>query len=125
MRRAVRESDTVARIGGDEFAIIQTGIQGKDDVVALADRLIDVLSAPIVVEEQDLSVSSSIGIALGPRDDATGEGLLRKADAALYISKRSGRGRYTIHAGSRAATVTPLRRPAARAPKSRRVSWPG
>ena len=108
----------MARIGGDEFAIIQTGIDGKDDVVALAERLIGVLSAPMMVEEREMRVCSSIGIALGPRDDATGDGLLSKADAALYISKRSGRGRYTFHAGSCAATVTPPRRPASRAPKS-------
>jgi len=118
MRRSVRESDTVARIGGDEFAIIQTGIHGRDDVVALADRLIDVLSAPMVIEDRELRVGSSVGIALGPADDVTGEGLLRKADAALYVSKRSGRGRHTFHAESRPSPVTPLRLSASRAQKS-------
>jgi diguanylate cyclase (GGDEF)-like protein len=99
LRHAVRESDTVARLGGDEFAIIQTGIADERDALALAERLIDVLHTPMRVDGHALSIGVSIGIALGPRDGATGEALLRKADAALYRSKASGRGRFTFHSG--------------------------
>jgi diguanylate cyclase (GGDEF)-like protein len=97
MQRSVRETDTVARIGGDEFVIIQTDIETTADAGKVARRVLDAVSEPHFAEGADLSVGASIGIAQAPWDgDATDE-LLRKADLALYRSKEAGGSRINFY----------------------------
>jgi diguanylate cyclase (GGDEF)-like protein len=91
LRRAVRDSDTSARYGGDEFTILCEQITGEGDAIATAKRILETLSQGFEVEGQRLSISLSIGIALG---GAGGEdsprSLIRDADAAMYAAKKEG-----------------------------------
>lgn len=91
LKTCVAGNDTVARIGGDEFAIVQIGIAGSDDSVDLAQRLLDVLAKPYEIEGNQIIIGASIGIALAPRDESSGAPLLRLADIALYSAKTAGR----------------------------------
>jgi diguanylate cyclase (GGDEF)-like protein len=91
LRTCVTINDTVARIGGDEFAIVQIGIAGADDSGDLAQRLLNVLAQPYEIEGHQINISASIGIALAPRDESSGAPLLRLADIALYSAKAAGR----------------------------------
>nr|WP_314626681.1 EAL domain-containing protein [uncultured Noviherbaspirillum sp.] len=92
----IRPQDKIARLGGDEFTIIVESANGRDDVTALAERIIATLAEPFQVEEggQTHSVKASIGISLYPADGQDGDTLLRHADIAMYSVKSSGKGTY-------------------------------
>ena len=92
LRALVRPTDTVARTGGDEFTIVQRNVDGAEDTERLVQRLIDNLADPVSVDGYRLTVATSIGIALYPRDGADGRTLLKNADTALYRAKAEGRG---------------------------------
>ncbi len=93
LKQDLRLSDTLARMGGDEFTLVAP--VGKEDAshMALADRLRHLLSDPFVVEDNALYVSASIGISVYPRDGRDASELLRSADAAMYEAKRLGKNR--------------------------------
>jgi diguanylate cyclase (GGDEF)-like protein len=92
LRHALRASDTVARVGGDEFIVLQTGIAQSDDARLLASRLIRVVSAPYAVDGHTVHVGVSAGVALAPGDGEELDHLTSYADAALYRAKHAGRG---------------------------------
>jgi diguanylate cyclase (GGDEF)-like protein len=94
LRRCIREGDTVARLGGDEFAILQNGTDPAREAEALAKRIIEEISAPYVLGGHQVSVGTSIGIALAPGDGTDPDELLKAADLALYRSKTAGRGTF-------------------------------
>ena len=94
LRRIVREEDTVARMGGDEFAIVQLGAAQPGGATNLAQRLIDAISAPYEIDGQQIVVGTSVGIAVAPTDGDAVAALLKSADVALYRAKTDGRGRY-------------------------------
>lgn len=94
---AVREGDTVARMGGDEFTIILPDVGHVNEVSMVADRIMTVFSEPFRVEDRDLYISASIGITLYPLDDCDLEGLLKDADTAMYHAKDAGRNRYQFY----------------------------
>jgi diguanylate cyclase (GGDEF)-like protein/PAS domain S-box-containing protein len=87
----VREQDTVARIGGDEFAVVQDGVIDPVDANALALRLIDALSAPYDIDGHEVLVTPSVGIATTLSDGGSADELLNHADLALYRAKSLGR----------------------------------
>jgi len=93
----IRARDSVARIGGDEFVALITDMPEDEVVMELGQRLIDTISAPMVVEGHALRVSGSIGIAICPRDGSDYDVLLRKADTAMYQAKVCGRGTVRMH----------------------------
>ena len=95
---AVRADDTVARMGGDEFAIIQRGVHRPGEVELLCMRIVESLAQPFELANGQGFVGISIGVALAPQDGGDCIELIRKADIALYVAKRSGRGRYTFFA---------------------------
>jgi diguanylate cyclase (GGDEF)-like protein/PAS domain S-box-containing protein len=94
LRKCVRECDTVARVGGDEFAIIQAGIEAPPDATALACRICDAIRGPYEIDGHTVIIDSSIGISLAPNDSVDPDTLMKNADMALYRAKAEGRGIY-------------------------------
>ncbi|KAA2238185.1 putative bifunctional diguanylate cyclase/phosphodiesterase [Salinarimonas soli] len=94
--RLLRGADTLARFGGDEFAVIQTQVRSRVDAESLARRILDELTHPFELGEAPVSVGVSIGVALAPEHGLDREGLMRLADTALYQSKSEGRNRYSF-----------------------------
>jgi diguanylate cyclase (GGDEF)-like protein len=89
-----RQSDTVARMGGDEFAIVQVALEEAADATTLAERVISSISEPFEIDGHHVVVGTSVGIAIGPNDGTDPDQLLRNADLALYRAKGEGRGVY-------------------------------
>ena len=94
LKGELRMEDTVARLGGDEFAIIQTGLNSADEPSALARRILRTVNKPFRVDGVDYELGISIGIASCPLNSRSSSDLMKKADAALYQAKRSGRARF-------------------------------
>jgi diguanylate cyclase (GGDEF)-like protein len=94
LRTLVRETDTIARMGGDEFAILQVGVAQPADAGAIALRVIEVVSEPYDIDGQQVIVGTSVGIAIGPNDGVNPDQLMRNADLALYRAKGDGRGAF-------------------------------
>ena len=93
LRASLRENDTLARMGGDEFTVIIEDFSSQDDVEITAKRILDNFNAPIFLDNQELYVSVSIGISFFP-EDANSPGMLMKhADTAMYSAKNNGRKR--------------------------------
>jgi diguanylate cyclase (GGDEF)-like protein len=94
LRANTRVTDTVARFGGDEFAIVASGIRDSTDAAILADKLIEALAAPFSIQGNDIHAAASIGIAAYGPDAPDAETLLSRADLALYRAKSEGGGGY-------------------------------
>jgi diguanylate cyclase len=92
----LRGADTLARFGGDEFAIIQTGVRNVNDAEALARRVLDDLTTPFAIAGTFVTVGCSIGVAMAPQNGRERETLMRLADTALYQAKNEGRNRYSF-----------------------------
>ena len=92
LRRLVREGETVARMGGDEFAIVQLQVAQPSDATALAQRVIDGVSEPYEIDGHQVVVGASVGISVSVTDGPSPDLLLRNADLALYRAKSGGRG---------------------------------
>lgn len=92
LRECVRETDIVARTGGDEFAVVQRGEVQPDGSSRLARRIIEVLTQPFDVDGHAVHIGTSVGVAMAPIDGEDSETLLRHADLALYRAKSDGRG---------------------------------
>ena len=91
LRSVTRPDDMVARLGGDEFVVVQTGVKDKDQAEDFARRLASAATAPIMLKEQSIVATLSVGIALAPTDGTNSERLLKSADLALYKAKAEGR----------------------------------
>lgn len=96
LRRCVRENDTVARLSGDEFAVLYE-LKSPDEWRLLAKRILRTFAKPFSVDAGDLAISTSIGVALFPASGGDYETLLKHADAAMYHAKQSGRNRYCLY----------------------------
>jgi diguanylate cyclase (GGDEF)-like protein len=101
----VRESDTLARIGGDEFAVVQSDATGRAGAVMLAERMLAALAAPIPIDGHAVRISASIGIGLFPDHATTAEQLHQIADQALYRAKAAGPARFQVWEPSLAALM--------------------
>ncbi|MGI9332041.1 MAG: bifunctional diguanylate cyclase/phosphodiesterase [Gammaproteobacteria bacterium] len=87
----------VARLGGDEFTITLSRVESRADASVIAQRVLSALSEPLIVMQQDVVTTPSIGIALFPEDGEDIEELLRHADAAMYAAKRAGKNRFRFY----------------------------
>jgi diguanylate cyclase (GGDEF)-like protein len=96
LRTAIRKEDTVARIGGDEFVILMAEIRNAENAAGIASKVLAALRVPFVIEEHELSVSASCGIAISPADGTEAPVLLQRADTALYQCKADGGGGYRL-----------------------------
>ena len=105
MKACVREADTAARMGGDEFTILLNDLQSPSDAVTTAYRVLHSLERPIQTSCGEVSISASIGIALSDQPDITAEGILESADQAMYEAKRAGKRQAFIirHTGNKTA----------------------
>jgi diguanylate cyclase (GGDEF)-like protein/PAS domain S-box-containing protein len=117
MRNTLRDTDTVARFGGDEYMILLEDLRELSDAAALAEKLCELVSQPIDVNGQEMCLTTSIGISITPEDSSDAEQLIRFADTAMYRAKEMGRNNYQFftpdmnaHAGRRLQLENNLRK---------------
>jgi len=98
MKSVLREADTLARIGGDEFVAVLADLKQPQDCEQMLARLLRAVADPVAVGQAILNVSASIGVTVYPQDDADADAdqLLRHADQAMYVAKRAGKNRYYL-----------------------------
>ena len=94
---SVRKSDTLARLGGDEFSVILEGLAEKEGADVVAQRELESLSRPLLLDGQEVRLTASIGIAVFPPDADDLDALLRNADVAMYYAKEHGRNNYQFY----------------------------
>ena len=91
LRKLVRGTDLVCRLGGDEFVVMVSGLAGPDAAMAVGAKLLASVDEPFVVADRPTSVGMTVGYAIAPHDDVGFEGLMRRADAAMYAGKQAGK----------------------------------
>jgi diguanylate cyclase (GGDEF)-like protein/PAS domain S-box-containing protein len=97
LQAAVRETDTVARSGGDEFVIILQDVGGEDGIVRVTANALAALAEPVRIEQHEFVVSASVGVSVYPRDADDADELLKRADRAMYQAKQEGGNRYRFY----------------------------
>ena len=96
MKTALRDGDTLARIGGDEFVAVLVDLKHTQDWEPVLTRLLHSAAEPVILGNAMLQVSASIGVTLYPQDGVDTDQLMRHADQAMYIAKQSGKNRYHL-----------------------------
>jgi diguanylate cyclase (GGDEF)-like protein/PAS domain S-box-containing protein len=104
----IRESDIVARWGGDEFTLLLPQVTCAEDAAQIAQRILEVMQPAFNLEGYELHITSSIGIALSPQDGTDAQSLLKNADAALYRAKDQGRNNYQFYNAAISSEVSEL-----------------
>ncbi|MEG4290873.1 CHASE2 domain-containing protein [Microcoleus sp. C2C3] len=97
LKKCLRGSDTISRLGGDEFTVILPAIPGPEEAAKVAEKICDAILQPFILEERTVSVTTSIGISLYPIDAQAPEILVKKADAAMYRAKERGKNQYHFY----------------------------
>jgi len=97
LKKCIREDDTVARLGGDEFTIILNEVDNKIDATLVAKKITQAIKQPITIEDQEIFITTSIGIILFSNNNDLPETLIKHADMALYAAKEKGRGSYLYY----------------------------
>ena len=100
LRRSVRASDTVSRMGGDEFNILLTEIAHADDIITIAQKVADSFRKPYVIGGHEFNMSTSIGISIYPEDGESMEALFKNADIAMYQAKEQGGNSYQFYSAA-------------------------
>lgn len=96
MKAALRDGDTLSRIGGDEFVVVMGSLHGTQDYEPVLERLLQAAADPVIIGQLTLQVSTSIGVTLYPQDGSDADVLLRHADQAMYVAKQSGKNRFHL-----------------------------
>ncbi|MHB8106686.1 MAG: diguanylate cyclase domain-containing protein [Candidatus Cryosericum sp.] len=91
-----REGDYVARVGGDEFVIVTPGVRDVGSIASMADKVVASFNEPMAIAERRISVSMSVGLALFPEHGRSSQELIRRADEAMYLIKRTGKGAWSL-----------------------------
>ena len=99
LKEAIRASDTVARVGGDEFTFVLNKIESDKNAALMANKIIAALAEPFDLKGRQCSVGGSIGISLFPDDSGNSEDLIKQADKAMYLAKQSGKNTYKFFRG--------------------------
>jgi diguanylate cyclase (GGDEF)-like protein/PAS domain S-box-containing protein len=107
LRSCLRESDTLARVGGDEFSILLPQIEGRKDITAITDNILESLKEPFTISGQELHISVSVGIAQYPEDGQSIETLIKNADLAMYYIKGRGKNGYQFFADQMSCSIPP------------------
>ena len=94
---ALRKGDTVARFGGDEYVLLIPDLKLTEDMIPVAQKIINSFSKPFLIDNHQLTVTTSIGIAVYPDNGTDGDILLKNADKAMYQAKQAGRARYKLY----------------------------
>lgn len=94
----LRDCDTAARFGGDEFLLMLTELQHRDDVMPILDRIVNEFSKPFIIDDKNFLVTASIGVSLCPVDSTDAAQLLKYSDFAMYISKKGGKNSFSFYA---------------------------
>jgi len=97
IRSIVRKSDIFGRLGGDEFLLITEGIKGPDSLMNIAQKIIQTLNKPLLINGYEYRIGASVGIATFPQDSRDSSELLQCADLAMYRAKKSGKNRYQFY----------------------------
>jgi len=97
IKKCIREIDTGVRLGGDEFAILLEQIVSVEDIGTVAERILQLLAQPIIVQHHQLQITASLGITIYPWDSANPQDLLSHADAAMYRAKAQGGNNYQFY----------------------------
>jgi len=97
LRRCVREMDTVSRQGGDEFLVVLTELRETDAVTRVAEAILASLAQPFLLDGHEVAISASVGIAVYPEDGRDFDGLLKRADVAMYHAKEAGRNAFRYY----------------------------
>ena len=97
MKRILRANDTIARIGGDEFAAILTDTGGVGGAAIVAEKLVNELKAPVKIGDVTVTVGASIGVAMFPDQTSNIDELMKYADNAMYRAKRSGKTKFMVY----------------------------
>jgi diguanylate cyclase (GGDEF)-like protein len=103
LESVVRDSDTVSRHSGDEFVVLLSDLENESDSAVIAAKILASLAEPSIIGGRVVSLSASIGISIFPQDGEDAATLINHADAAMYRSKRNGRGGFTFHREADAA----------------------
>ncbi len=96
LEACIRDGDTVARLGGDEFIVLMQDVASTEDVLSLADRMLEVLQTPFLLDDHELVMTASIGIALSGANDESAEEVVRNADIAMYQAKSRGKAVHVV-----------------------------
>jgi len=94
LRHALQEQDVAARLGGDEFALLISPVESEERVMHIAERILSALTRPFSIDDTELQVTTSLGIALVPKDGTEPDSLLKHADLAMYQAKEMGRNQF-------------------------------
>ena len=96
LRRCIRSSDTVARMSGDEFILVIENLSKQEDALSIASKILGTISAPLMVSNQHITITASIGLSLYPVDGEDELNLLQKADAAMYQVKNNAKNGFRL-----------------------------
>lgn len=106
LRSCIRESDTLARMGGDEFIFIISYLKDHEDIIGIAQKILEIIAEPIVVDDSELNLTGSIGISFYPDDGQDAITLIKHADLAMYRAKDLGRNNFQFYTKELSARIS-------------------